>query len=211
MQPWLSITALGDCAVVLPCAGLVFAWLYVASDGRALAWRWLLLFLCIAGLVAVSKLIFMAWGLGIRHFDFTGLSGHSTMAALVWPLLLTLVSGDAARCWRWLCTAVGLLLALLIGASRLCLHLHSATEVVAGFVAGSFAALWFRWWYGERVRLLRRGWMLAASVLLVLPFVHGHRFPSERMLRFVAQHLSLNKAVYSRGYFHLQEQHGEDG
>ena len=96
----------------------------------------------------------------------------------------------------------GQLLALFIAISRLMLHAHSMAEVVAGFVVGSTVALLFLTRFGDRWRLQGRGIFLAASVLLMLPFVYGHRFPSERILRVLAQHLSVDNTVYTRRYFH---------
>lgn len=90
----------------------------------------------------MTKLVFMAWGWGIRRLDFIGLSGHSAMAALL-----------------------------------------------------------FLFCHDERWHLRGRGWLLVISVALVLPFVYGHGFPTERMLRFVAQQLSLDNTVYTRRYF----------
>jgi membrane-associated phospholipid phosphatase len=201
MQPWTSITAFGDSAVLIPCAAIMLLWLCALPDSRRLAWRWAGLFLGVAGLVAGSKLAFMAWGMGIRRLDFIGLSGHSAMAVVVWPALFALTCGSSSRRWRWLATACGLLLALLIAVSRLMLHVHSVAEVVSGFVVGAAAVLLFLRRYDERWQLRGRGWLLVISIALVLPFVYGHRFPSERILCLVAQQLSLDHSVYTRRYF----------
>lgn len=206
MQSWVSITAFGDSAVLLPCAALMFLWLCASPITRGIAWRWGALFLGVAGLVAASKLAFMAWGWGIRRLDFIGISGHSAMAALVWPALLALVSGGASRRLRLAATAGGLLLALLVAVSRLKLNAHSFAEVVSGFSVGAAAAVILLLRYRERWRLHGRGWGLAISVALTMPFVYGHRFPTERILRLAAQQLSLDNTVYTRRYF---SEHGE--
>ncbi len=106
------------------------------------------------------------------------------------------------RRWRVIAVAFGLLLALFIAISRLVLNAHSASEVVMGFVVGSAAALLFIARQCDRWQLHGRGIFLAASVLLVLPFVYGYRFPSERILRLMAQHLSLESTVYTRHSLH---------
>lgn len=201
MQPWMAITAFGDSAVLLPCAALMLLWLWVLPDTRALAWRWGALFLGVAGLVIASKLAFMAWGWGIRRLDFIGLSGHSAMAAAVWPALFALAYGSSSRRWRWLATGCGLLLALLVAVSRLMLHVHSAAEVVSGFLVGAAAVLLFLCRHDERWQLRGRGWLLVISVALMLPLVYGHRFPTEHILRLVAQQLSLDHSVYTRRYY----------
>lgn len=201
MQSWTSITALGDSAVLLPCATLMLLWLWALPDSRGLAWRWAALFVGVAGLVIASKLAFMAWGWGIRRLDFIGLSGHSAMAAVVWPALFALASGNSSRRWRCVAAGCGLLLALLIAVSRLVLHVHSAAEVVSGFLIGTAAVLVFLCHHDERWQLRGRGWLLVVSVGLVLPFVYGHRFPTERILRLVAQQLSLDHSVCTRRHY----------
>ena len=202
MSLWPNITAMGDLAVLVPSVGLMLVWLSLFPATRAVAWRWAILFLFVAGLVAASKLTFMAWGWGIRRLNFIGVSGHSAMAALVWPSMLGLVFDVQWRRWRLAAMVSGQLLALFIAISRLMLHAHSMAEVVAGFVVGSTVALLFLTRFGDRWRLQGRGIFLAASVLLMLPFVYGHRFPSERILRVLAQHLSVDNTVYTRRYFH---------
>lgn len=201
MSYWSSVTALGDSAVLLPCASLMLLSLCVAPPTRGLAWRWAALFLAVAGLVAASKLIFMSWGWGIRRLDFIGLSGHSAMASIVWPSLIGLLCGHAPRRWRLAAWATGLLLALLVAVSRLMLHVHSTAEVISGLIVGATAALAFLFRYDTRWQLSRIRWLLGVSILVILPLVYGHRFPSERILRVVAQQLSLDGAVYTRRYF----------
>jgi membrane-associated phospholipid phosphatase len=201
MQPWTSITAFGDSAVLIPCAAVMLLWLCALPDSRGLAWRWACLFLGVAGLVAGSKLAFMAWGLGLRRLDFIGLSGHSALAAVVWPALFALVCEGSSQRWRWVATGCGLLLALLIAVSRLMLHLHSVAEVVSGLLVGAAAVLLFLWRHDERWQLRRRGWLLVISIALVLPFVYGHRFPTVHILRLMAQQLSLDHSVYTRRYY----------
>jgi hypothetical protein len=41
----------------------------------------------------------------------------------------------------------------------------------------------------------------ALLLLLMLPWVYGHRFPSEQILKLLAQHLNIENAVYTRRYF----------
>jgi membrane-associated phospholipid phosphatase len=201
MNLWVYITALGDSAVLLPCAGLMLVSLFLSPATRSIAWQWGGLFLFVAALVAASKLIFMAWGLGIPRLDFIGISGHSAMAALVWPSMLSLMAAGQSRQLRKFAVAFALLLALLIAVSRLMLHAHSTAEVVTGSMLGSATALWFISRLGDRWMLQEHAMLLPASVLLILPFVYGHRFPSEQLLRFMAQNLSLDDTVYTRRYF----------
>jgi len=180
---------------------LMLFWLGIAPAMRDMAWRWMLPFLGVAVLVCASKLVFMAWGLGIRRLDFIGISGHSAMAAVVWPSLFGLMAGHCSPRWRRLAVACGMGLALLVAVSRLMLHIHSVAEVIAGFILGASAASLFLVRFGARWQVAdRRPWLML-SVLVVLPFIYGHRFPSERILRAVAQKLSLQDTAYTRRYF----------
>ena len=104
-------------------------------------------------MVAISKLAFMVWGVGLPGLDFTGLSGHSAMAALVWPALLGLLAGRGGRVWRLCGATLGTLLAAAVAWSRVALHAHSASEVVLGFALGAAFALWLLWRHGREWRL----------------------------------------------------------
>ena len=95
----------------------------------------------------------------------------------------------------------GLLIASAIAVSRVVLHAHSVAEALAGFLLGSVAVLCFLRRMGARWQLHGRAAHLALSLLLLMPFVYGHRFPSERLLRFAAEHLSLDNTLYTRRFF----------
>ena len=89
MRFWESITAFGDSGVLLPAAALISLWLVSARQAR-LAARWCLTVAFVGTTVALSKLLFMGWCLGLRSLDFTGLSGHAAMAGVVLPVLFHL-------------------------------------------------------------------------------------------------------------------------
>jgi hypothetical protein len=108
-QVWMHITALGDSSVTLPCISLIALWLLLSASKRGLAWRWLLLVVGVMALIATSKLAFMVWGIGSPRLDFTGLSGHAAMSALVWPALLGLLAGRGGNAWRGCAVALGAL------------------------------------------------------------------------------------------------------
>lgn len=82
MTLWNLITRFGDSSLLLPCALFIYAWLLLRRETYN-ANCWLLLFSLAAGVTLVSKLAFMGWGIGIPAWNFTGLSGHSMMAASV--------------------------------------------------------------------------------------------------------------------------------
>lgn len=202
MHAWTFITAFGDSAVLLPCAVAIFFWVGWSQGGWSLAWRWSLLFCTVAVLVVTSKLMFMAWRLGIPSLDFMGISGHSAMSATVWPALLALlwprVRGNSGAVGA----ITGLLFALAIAVSRVAVHAHSWAEVLAGLSLGGGVVIAFLWWAGPRWQLQGSRWPAVLTLLLILPLAYGHRFPSEQLLRAVAQHLSLDSTVYTRRSLH---------
>jgi hypothetical protein len=105
---WTYITALGDFDVLLPCIAIMGSWLLWSTSTRLLAWRWLSVLTLVGTAVVMSKLVFTAWGIGIPSLDFTGFSGHSAMAATVWPAAFTA------------CRSMGSKLALMGSGYRLC-------------------------------------------------------------------------------------------
>jgi len=191
---WLGLTNLGDSAVMLPCVALIGLWLAIPAPTRGMAWRWLLLALGVMALVAISKLAFMGWLIGPPGLDFTGLSGHSATTAVVWPALGSLLGGRRGARWQMLGAALGLLVALVVGWSRLVLHAHSLSEAVLGTLVGATASLIFLYRHRAGWRLPERTWVAVLSLLLVLPWVYGDRFPSEPLLTNIAYQLSGHPA-----------------
>ncbi|WP_130619727.1 phosphatase PAP2 family protein [Dyella amyloliquefaciens] len=202
MHGWTFITAFGDSAVLLPCAVAIFFWLGLSQGGWSLAWRWLLLFCAVALLVAASKLMFMAWRLGIPSLDFMGISGHSAMSATVWTALLALLWPRSRDNSGAVGAMTGLLFAIAIAVSRVAVHAHSWAEVLAGLSLGGGAVIAFLWWAGPRWQLQGSRWLAVLTLVLILSLTYGHRFPSEYLLRVVAKHLSLDSTVYTRRSLH---------
>jgi len=135
---WQLLTRLGELQILLP-ALLVAVWT-IRRDAPRLALRWLLSVLAAIALTGASKIAFIGYGWGSPALDFTGVSGHAMMAASVLPLLLALAvpsRSERAGCVGFAVGfVVGALLALAIAASRVLLHAHSWSEVVAGVVLG---------------------------------------------------------------------------
>jgi membrane-associated phospholipid phosphatase len=190
LQAWVRVTALGDSAVTLPCIGLIALWLLLSALTRGLVWRWLLLVAGMSAAVAISKLAFMVWGMSLPGLDFTGLSGHAAMAALVWPALLGLLAGRGGRAWRLCGALLGALLAAAVAWSRVALHAHSVSEAVLGYALGIAFALWLLWRHGREWRLAWSPLLALLPLLLVLPFVYGRHFPTQDILVTIARHMA---------------------
>jgi membrane-associated phospholipid phosphatase len=198
---WLHITALGDNAVSLPCIVLIALWLAPSVATRGLAWRWQQFARGVITLVASSNLAFIGRKVSVPGLDFTGLSGHSAAAAVVWPALGALWGGRRGPRWQTLGALMGWMLALAVGVSRLALHAHSMSEVVLGLLLGSVGTWCFLWRYRVRWRLPEQTYVALFSLLLVLPLVYGHRFPSQSLLSHAASALSEHP-VYTRHDLH---------
>ena len=141
LNPWPFLTRFGGAEVLLPTALLAILALYVQVDARQAAWRWGVALLMAILVTSASKILFMGWGLGSAALNFTGVSGHTMLASAIYPILLPLFGTPAIPHSRKLLFGVGCLLALLIGISRLVLHAHSPSEVLAGWVLGGSVAV----------------------------------------------------------------------
>lgn len=136
---WTAITSLGASELMLPAAAMVSVQLLAARAWRS-ALVWALCFALAVCVVLVSKLAFLGWGIGIQPIDFTGISGHATLATAVLPVVACLL---IPRKWRFLHAlgiTCGFALGLAVGLSRCVLGMHSPAEVVAGLVLGGFVA-----------------------------------------------------------------------
>ncbi|MCI1074880.1 phosphatase PAP2 family protein [Stenotrophomonas maltophilia] len=130
---WRTLSALGDSRWLLPMA-LVLLITLPRADAR-LKWRWLLAIAVTAGITLASKLAFMGWGIGIKSVHFSGFSGHAAMSSVVYPVVGALLAGPGKR-RRAIGLVIGVLLATAIAWSRIPLHAHSLSEVIAGLMLG---------------------------------------------------------------------------
>jgi len=141
--PMRLITALGYYWVVIPllavaafafwCVGarLSAALLTLSAGGSAL-------------LTTVLKDVFERarpdlFDRGVMEATYSFPSGHATVAVGFYGTLTLLLAWRLEGLRRWLVVAVGVVLVLLIGFSRLYLGVHYPTDVLAGFLA---APLW---------------------------------------------------------------------
>lgn len=173
---WRTLSALGDSRWLLPMA-LVLLITLPSADAR-LKWRWLLAIAVTAGVTLGSKLAFMGWGIGLKSVHFTGFSGHAAMSSVIYPIVGVLLAGAGKRA-----RAIGLLISVLLAAaiawSRIPLHAHSLSEVIAGLMLG----LGFSGWAlravlpsGRPTALVVAVAMLAGMILpLTLPDLHTHQ------------------------------------
>lgn len=201
-ESWTALTHLGNSTLLLPAALLLALWLLHVRQW-SLARDWLAAFGGAVALVLASKLAFMGWGLGIAAWDFTGISGHATVATGVFTFGAWLLAAHGPRREQALALGAGLLVGVLVGVSRLELQVHSVSEVVAGCALGAAAAGWPVWRAaGPRPRLHRR-WVPAmlAAVLGLVPQLGRPAEPHGLVLQ-IALMVSGRGEVYTRHILH---------
>ncbi|TKI05786.1 phosphatase PAP2 family protein [Martelella alba] len=213
---WRWLTFFGDSTLLLPCSVIIVALLLWKADTRRTCWQWLLFFGGAGAIVVASKLAFMGWGIGSRTYDFTGFSGHSALSASIWPVMFWILTGRAPRAARIAAVAGGYALALLIGISRVILHAHSVSEVVAGLTLGytiSASFLLLQYSRGTRIRRLSLGQLTAVLILPLLLVMQGKKAPTQSLLEQIALTIAPVQHVYTRAYLHRGDvgYHGRDG
>jgi membrane-associated phospholipid phosphatase len=200
---WIAITAFGDSAVLLPTIAWTAVCLMLPPARRRDAVRWLLAAVVCGGGVMLSKLLFMAWGIRPPGLDYTGLSGHTALAILVWPSLAGLLTRDLPGHQRWSAIALGAFVGVAVAVSRLALKFHSPSEVWLGAVYGTAVVVWFlqglttkRATPGDAA-----GWrnaVLGCGMLAILVLCYGRVFPSQHLLQDAAVWLSGHPGVFTR-------------
>ncbi|KMY85074.1 Membrane-associated phospholipid phosphatase [Candidatus Paraburkholderia calva] len=196
---WMSITALGSVGVMAPVALAVGAWLALGYRWKY-ACSWLGLLAAAGGLVALTKIAFIGWGIGVRAWDFTGISGHALMSTAVLPVALFVALLPTRGAVRGGGVVLGLLLGAIVGVSRIVLHAHSVSEVVAGCALGAVVALSFVFiaWRAESGKLSPTP--VAASLAAVVIALHGVGVPvpTQHWITVIALDLSGHERPYVR-------------
>jgi hypothetical protein len=202
---WSIITRFGESGVLLPLTlALIMTLVWEARPSRpALAWT-----LPIAAsllVAAASKIAFLGFALGIRSLDFTGFSGHATVAAAVYPMLAYMLTMRAPALVRATALALAFGLALLVMVSRFELGAHSPSEVVSGFVLGACAST-----LALRMRLEPTRGTFAAGALLLAMLVWAATprapglFHSHDIITRIALTLSGRSTPFTREELHRQ-------
>jgi len=181
------LTDFADLAVVLPFAvavGLALLW----AGWRRGALAWAVVVPATLATVLAAKMVVSACGtyLPFHAALYHGLkspSGHTASAAVVYGGLLSLLLPEPPRGLRRPFAAVLLagLFAILVGGSRLALHVHTRSDVVAGAALGIAGALVLARLAGPRPARLPLGRPLALALLVVL-LLHGHHLRAESQI-----------------------------
>ncbi len=182
MIAWSLITKLGDVTLTTFAALAIAAWLLVENERRLALW-WGLLFTVGMSVVVATKMAFIGWGIGIRAIDFTGFSGHAMRTTAVLPVLFYLILQRSPSIARTCGTLFGLALGAVVGISRLAVHAHSVSEVVAGWMLGGVVSFGFIWIASTSLRNpVFNPLRIALSLLALLPAPYVHPAPTQQWL-----------------------------
>ncbi|MGA5653928.1 phosphatase PAP2 family protein [Rahnella contaminans] len=188
---WNILTYFGDSMLILPTGITLALFMLWKADGPATALIWLIT-LGISGLaVSISKLLFLAWGIGSSTFNFTGFSGHTTMSATLWPVMFWLISQRFQPDRRRLLIAVGYFIAIMVGISRIALHAHSVSEVISGLILGSHCSGIFL--YTQRSRDMHYFTFTPLVILLILPLSlmsFGKKASTQQLIEHIATQIT---------------------
>jgi membrane-associated phospholipid phosphatase len=198
MIDWTDITHYGDVTITSLAAAVIAAWLFI-EDEKRLAFWWSVLFAGGMGIVIATKMAFIGWGIGIRAIDFAGFSGHAMRSAAVLPVLFYLILQRA----RFIVCAGGVLLgfvcAAMIGVSRILMHTHSTSEVVAGLLLGGAISLAFiRIAHTSLSKHVFKPLRIALSMLALLPAPYVHPAPTQQWLTEITLYVSGHDHPYPR-------------
>ena len=196
---WHALTWLGDSGLLLPGAVSITVWLALSRRTWPTAALWVLVFGCGSTAILISKLAFMGWGIGSARFNFTGFSGHTAIAASVWPVALWLITSRQSHRVRVAAVLTGWALAAAIGVSRFALFAHSGSEVAAGYLLGVAVSASFLVLQRGRPHSRIPGLLVVLSLLVPLTLLKpGTPAPTQSALEQMAIRLAGVERAYTR-------------
>lgn len=183
----LFLTDFADLAVVLPLAGAVGIALLAAGWPRGAA-AWVTVVPATLLAVLLAKLLIAACGTLLPFHGLRSPSGHTASAAVVYGGLLSLLLPEPPRGLRrpLMALVIAGVFAVLFGGTRLALHVHSRSDVLAGAALGIAGALVLARLAGPRPSRLRVAIPLAAALAMVLIF-HGRHLRAEDQIDHVSR------------------------
>jgi hypothetical protein len=197
LHSWYSITSFGGAGLTLPLAFAIALWLALGYTWRMAA-GWLLLLGAAIGVVAITKMAFLGWGMGVRAYDFTGLSGHAMLSTAVYPVALFLMLLPARPPIRLLGVVAGLATGIAVGLSRVVLDAHSPSEAITGCLVGAITGLLFIRcsWDAAPGRL--SAVPVAVSLMMLTVGLHDVHLPTQRWVTHIALKVSGHERPYIR-------------
>lgn len=184
------LTDFGDQAVVLPLTALVTLVLLAQQRWRA-AFAWLSAISSVLATILVLKVVFYACGwllpvFGPDKLSLQSPSGHTASATVLYGGIVALLSAqfNSDRFWIAYRPAIvtAVVVAVIIGGTRILLGTHSASEVGLAACVGLIGLIAFARLLGQgAARPLHLPVLSAAVIVLVLS--HGRHLPAESVIQ----------------------------
>lgn len=196
---WRTLTYFGDSMLLIPTAVIIALVLPWKSSSQRTVWYWLLAFGLAGLLVSLSKIMFLGFGIGSARFNFTGFSCHSAMSSTLWPVMMWLISGRWSTFWRAVTIAIGYAIPLMVGFSRLVIHAHSVSEVLAGLLLGFTLSSAFL--ISQRRTVLKGFSALQVGVAFLVPLLlmgHGRVATTQQFLERLSVKLAGLEKPFKR-------------
>jgi membrane-associated phospholipid phosphatase len=184
----LWITNLGDVAVTVAVAALVFLWLWCCGARRAAA-AWTAAFGAVAAIVLAQKLGRYACGLAAPEFGLRSISGHAAISSFVYGSVALFAGAGPSRRRQWLVLGAASIVIAAIAWSRVALGAHSIGEVAAGVLVGAAGVGGLALIRTRAPREpTRRAWLAGLAALFVL-VLYGSTVDAEAQVRRLADGL----------------------
>jgi membrane-associated phospholipid phosphatase len=197
MTYWMTIGNLGDIAATMPIAIGIVA-IFARRHAWHLAGWWILLFFFGLAVVVISKIAFIGWGIGNQALDFTGFSGHATRAMAIFPILGFLIAKNYSNFMQVIFLIVGAGVGVVVGISRYLLHVHSWSEIVAGWMLGATISFCFiftlRHW--KNISFYSPFLVVAVVPLFIAPYIEPT--PTQHWLTNFSLYLSGHDQPFTR-------------
>jgi membrane-associated phospholipid phosphatase len=174
---WISISRLGDAALTVPLAAVCGAWLATSMHGWRIAASWLMLLGTGMLTVGLTKVLYAGCGIEIRAIHFRVISGHTMLAASVWPMAFMLALHDGWHVRARTALLPGSALAGAVATARVFDQAHTISEVTAGWIVGMLVVVTLLRWKDPPVLLPWRRMPAAASMLVVSGVAYGYCSP----------------------------------
>jgi membrane-associated phospholipid phosphatase len=176
------LTDFADQAVILPLAVAVGLALLFAGWRRG-ALTWALAVAGTLGAVLVAKVLVLACIGAVAFPDLRSPSGHTASAAVVYGGLVALLLPAPVHGARRLIAALllGAGFAVVFGSTRLALHVHTRSDVLAGACLGIAGALALARFAGPRPPGLRVAVPVSAALAVAL-LLHGTHLHAEEVI-----------------------------
>jgi membrane-associated phospholipid phosphatase len=175
---WLMqfLTDFGDQAMILPLAVIIaFAW--AASGWRRGTIAWCLVVPGTLGVVLVAKLAVFACAGMLPAWDLNSPSGHTASAAVVYGGVVVLL---APRRWQRVSVwCAPIVIAVVIGITRVGLRQHTIADTIAGGLIGVAGAWLLVRVAGPRPRLSPHAFAVLGAALATAIMFHGTRLNAE--------------------------------